>query len=697
MLSESVSGSLSMEHNSIVSPANVIFSVKTFLAAILAYGIAVYFDLSRPYWAMTSVYIVANPFSGAVASKAVYRILGTLLGGFAIILFIPNFVNSPVFLTMVIAVWVGGCLYFSLLDRSPRSYVFMLGGYTVLLTGFPLVDTPAQVFDVTVARVEEIVIAIICCAVINRIVLPRNNGPLLLGRIDSWRSDMTKLAGDILRGSHDSGKTTHEWQVLASETIEIRNLITLVSYDGSHYQELVGLMRGLQHRMVMMLPMLSAIKDHLAELKKYSNPKFNTIEAFLEQMASWIGREDNPGRDEVKELKDDLVKLEKRNLLNGRRENLLVVNIARRLQDLASIWSDCSLLRSDINAGKISADSKRIIKEIEEIPIHKDHRMAFLAAFIVVLVIGISVTFWILSGCSEGMGIAQLAGVACCLTAQADNPAPVMRKFLEATTLAVIAGFFYAFTIFPLFSSFFPLAASLGLSMIPMGIFAAVPSCALIGGGYCVNLPMMLMLQSKFNLDFATFANNSISVILAFLLAIAVSSIVKSIGAEGSARHLMRSGWRLLARIASHPRANNAHNLLELFDILGNLASRVAVVPSGAEILSEDLLRDLRIGRNIVELQGIYRDTPHEIRVSLAMFLKRLANIYRKKHRIKKQEMEDLIRSLDECQIATNSDLDKARSCNVQVILVALQICLNLPATSFSSELKEEVIKIGVM
>jgi uncharacterized membrane protein YccC len=42
-----------------------IFSLKTFLAGMLALYIAFYFDLPRPYWALASVYIVSNPFVGA--------------------------------------------------------------------------------------------------------------------------------------------------------------------------------------------------------------------------------------------------------------------------------------------------------------------------------------------------------------------------------------------------------------------------------------------------------------------------------------------------------------------------------------------------------------------------------------------------------------------------------------------------------
>ena len=73
-----------------------IFSFKAFIAAMLALWIAMYLGLPRPYWAMGSVYIVAHPLTGATRSKALYRVLGTLLGAAAGIAMVPPLVNSQI-------------------------------------------------------------------------------------------------------------------------------------------------------------------------------------------------------------------------------------------------------------------------------------------------------------------------------------------------------------------------------------------------------------------------------------------------------------------------------------------------------------------------------------------------------------------------------------------------------------------------
>ncbi len=115
---------------------DVVFSLKTFAAGMLALWIGLVANLPNPYWSIAAVYIVAHPLSGATTSKGFYRLIGTIIGGAVTILFVPHLVNSPEILTLAIGLWMGLCLAISLLDGTPRSYLFMLAGYTVAIASF---------------------------------------------------------------------------------------------------------------------------------------------------------------------------------------------------------------------------------------------------------------------------------------------------------------------------------------------------------------------------------------------------------------------------------------------------------------------------------------------------------------------------------------------------------------------------------
>jgi uncharacterized membrane protein YccC len=121
-----------------------------------------------------------NPLAGAVRSKATYRLLGTLLGCAATLVLVPWLFNAPWLLAAALALWTAACLYFSLLDRTPRAYVFMLAGYTAALIGFPSVDAPAQLFDTALARVEEVTLGVLVATTVHALVLPTGLAPQLL-------------------------------------------------------------------------------------------------------------------------------------------------------------------------------------------------------------------------------------------------------------------------------------------------------------------------------------------------------------------------------------------------------------------------------------------------------------------------------------------------------------------------------------
>jgi uncharacterized membrane protein YccC len=161
-----------------------IFSLKSYLSAITALYLAYSIGLPRPFWAMTTAYVVAQPWSGAVRSKALYRLTGTFFGSAATVYMVPRLSNSPVVMTAAMVLWVGACLYLSVLDRTPRSYLFMLAGYTAAMIGFPSVTDPSLVFDTALARVEEISLGIVCATLIHSVVLPRGLAPALTLMLD---------------------------------------------------------------------------------------------------------------------------------------------------------------------------------------------------------------------------------------------------------------------------------------------------------------------------------------------------------------------------------------------------------------------------------------------------------------------------------------------------------------------------------
>ena len=182
---------------------------------------------------MASVYITSNQLTGATNSKAVYRILGTLIGAAGTIILVPNLVNAPELLSLAIALWVGICLYLALIDGTPRSYVFMLAGYTVALLGFPVVSAPQSTFDIVVSRVQEIMLGIICASVVAMLVLPRSVASAVTAQADAWLAGARRLGADVLTGRGSEQERDDERIRLAAVASEIDQLGRHLGYEAA--------------------------------------------------------------------------------------------------------------------------------------------------------------------------------------------------------------------------------------------------------------------------------------------------------------------------------------------------------------------------------------------------------------------------------------------------------------------------------
>jgi uncharacterized membrane protein YccC len=398
------------------------FSLKTFAAAMLALYIAFSMDLQRPFWAMLTVYIVANPYSGAVRSKAVYRVVGTLIGSAVTLLLVPNLVNAPELLLLALALWIGLCIYISLLDRTPRSYLFLLAGYTCALIGFPSVSNPAGIFDVALARVEEITLGIVCASLIHSLIFPVPVGPSILARIDGARKKASTWSLNALNRVQD---TDSDRRNMSATLSELRILATHLPFDTSRLSWAARLVNALCDQFALMLPLLYAIEDRLHSLGDLSEP----WQALLTRIAAWIDAGANPA--EAEALLDQIKALTPAPQENW--QEMLLINLAARLSALIQAWTNTAKIRHGMSqtSSILSAELEAIVAHTGSKTLHFDRGIAFRSALTAAISILLSGAFWIISAWPSGMMAPVMAAVACSLFATLDDPAPAIKATSE--------------------------------------------------------------------------------------------------------------------------------------------------------------------------------------------------------------------------------------------------------------------------
>lgn len=589
-------------------------SLKMFGAAMLALYIAQAVGLDRPYWAMATVYIVAHPLSGALRSKALYRLIGTFVGAAATVALVPNLVDSPELLTAALALWIGFCLYLAVLDRTPRGYAFMLAGYTAALVGFPVISTPQDVWDTAVSRVEEIWLGIACATVIASVVFPRPVGPVLNARLVAWRHNADRLALDALS---EAGATEQEVGRarlgLAADAVELATLTTHLAYDTSNAHTAAPMVAALEKRVVILLPVLAAIRDRLADLRAVDGVT-PALASLLERLAAWFSVEpDQAPPGEAAALRADVARIE--GGADGHswgdwpgmlREALLV-----RFYELIDLREDFLALRAVIRAPGGPHRMPHLLVRMADRPrIYHDHFMAALRGVVVALVLMATCVFWIATGWPDGSLAAELAAVACCFTASQDDPLPALRGVAIAVLLASIFAAVGQFVTLPLASNFEMLTLAMAGFFIPAGLLVTIPATQKLAA-----LPIfaatLLATQESYAADFASWANGTVAALFGVVLAVMLSAILVPAGAVLNLRRRLRANWEDLAAAARSRSPVARLELAESFlDRMGLLAPALAASAPDEQVAGVAAMADLRVGFNLVDLNAALHELP---------------------------------------------------------------------------------------
>jgi uncharacterized membrane protein YccC len=579
------------------------FSAKAFLASMLALYIALWFDLPRPYWAMAAVYVVANPLAGATSSKGLYRAFGTLLGAAASVFFVPLLVDSPELLSLAVALWTGTLLYISMLDRTPRSYVFMLAGYSLPLIALPGIGTPEAIFDTAVARSEEIILGITCASLVNITVFPMSVGKLLSTRIRSWLDDAAAWAADILRGEGATPATPLKRQQLAADIAGLDLLISQLSYDAGA-RDVDQHARQLRGRLMMLLPLFSSLADRLHALKAEGRGLPPALGPLLSRIADWVKAGRGPAAAQAERFRTELAAIKPAEH-SFDWHDLILSSALSRLREIVDLWADCLSLEEQIAKGRPARGWR---PQFSDRPVvgstrYYDYGLMLFSAGSVVVSTFVACMIWILIGWQNGAGFVMMAAVASSFFAAQDRPAPLIFSMFIWCGVSLAASFIYLFGILPAIHGYEMLVVVFALPFLVLGTLIPRPQFNLLAMLLTVNTASFVALQNRYGADFTGFANDAIAALGGIGFALVWTHLARPFGAELAARRLVRAGWADLAETAAGLRRSDHEKLAgRMLDRLGQLVPRLAAIED-RDLAKVDGYAEVRMGFNILVLQ----------------------------------------------------------------------------------------------
>ena len=596
------------------SRLDLIFACKIFVAGMLALFVSFELDLINPMWSIGTTIIIANPYSGMVSSKCVYRLVGTAVGAIIALLLMPPLLHTPWLFTVILSLWVGFALYVSLLDRTPRSYVFMLAGYStamIVCNSIAYIDT-YNMFDLALARVLEISIGVISPAIVSAVILPVHVGAMIKQRVNKALNDLENIFEKLITEKGSQEDYTQILSVITRDTSDIHALAVHLAYEKGELNGMTKPLQEMLHQMSLVVANLVALSQRVKQLQQM---QLTNLTPYLQQISQhtlqFVKQDKVIQTTDLQSLPEsfetdfskliDLATSEQGIVLSALKMDVrhFIANIlAVRL-----IWQ------------QIQQGNKEIPTEITAITtkypsLHRDHGVAIRGGVSAVLITFIVTAIWIISGWKAGFMMAQMGAVTACILTALDNPVPVLRIFIWGSIASAVLVFIYAFGVFPHVTAFWQLALVLLPTFLITVSMMANQALMPIGMVLGINTMMGLNLHNQYSMDAVSYLDSSFGMVLGVLVSLIVIDIVRAMSPDTSATRILALHYQAMRQALSLSyNADFKIHLRSMLDRVGVLNTKPIQSPDIKTSIQHALIESSSVV-DLVRLQELSQKLP---------------------------------------------------------------------------------------
>lgn len=574
----------------------LLYSARSFIAAMLAYYIALSIGLERPSWAIITVYIVSQTSVGASLSRGVYRLAGTVVGAAATVLIVPALVDMPIVCSVVLTGWITFCLYLSLLERTPRAYAFVLAGYTASLIGFPAVSDPGAIFNIAIVRVQEITIGILCAVLIHRYVLPARISGLFNSRLAQTLRTARQRIADTLAGKNDDAAGPLH---LALALQFLQGISHHIPYDFALSVPVRQARKAIHDRLARLVIVNCELRDRLQLITTMPAD----VQTLLHDVRISLAGE-GEGKSAAEALKKRSEHLAQRYSTQALTfDDALRASFVRYLTEAIDLMQQCERL-SDVIYHAKAAPAQQDSNAVKGYVFHRDPAAAArtaLGAFVIILS---GCLVWIYSAWPDGGTAVSILGVCCTLFGSFDTPAPHIVKYMIGSLWGVLLSLFYSFALLPQVNDFSMLAAVFAPVYLFAGSLQARPASAFMAMGITLTLPILCELGARYSGDFAVAINTAIALFAATGFAAIGMSLLQTVQADAAINRLLKLCQRDIRRsVKGELNVDETHWTNLMIDRTALLLPRLQRSGQSSQLALDQLLHALRVGLCVMHLR----------------------------------------------------------------------------------------------
>ncbi|GLQ97820.1 FUSC family protein [Dyella mobilis] len=587
----------------LLDPQKLLFSLSSFIAAAITLGVAFEASLPRPWWALLTVYVTAQPMAGAFRPKVLYRLGGILTGAAMTILLVPNLQHAPELLVLCLAAWTGFCIYLAVLDRTPRAFLFQMAAFSSAVISFPYLDDPADIFTTTISRVEEMAVAIVSVSVVHGILQPWSATPVIRDRAHAFLVHAARWTREALGRRHTRLEYEHR-RMLAADVTELGMMAIHLPFDQRPASVGRLVVLGMQKQLATILPLASAAANRLDMLSALA-PLEPALAQLVDDVRAWlaepVAEQCASGGELAARCRRHAAQSEQPATWKG----LLRASLCARMAEFIEAQVEGCRLAHQVEkpSAPVQVDVAKNRRE-KSFPLARDHGLAMLAGMATAAALILYCTVWILLAWPSGSATAAFAALITCSFAAQDDPAPVLGRYLGATLLTFPLAAFYLFAVLPRVDGYGMLVVTLAPALLAIGYVQAMPAWSARALPMFSCLIVALGFLDRFIADFATFINVGMAQVGGIIATIVIAKLFRSVNVRWTAGRMVRGHWSEIGQMASLARPfRPAQWTGKAVDRLGQIAARMAVAEGSDTLHAADGLADLRIGRNVIAIR----------------------------------------------------------------------------------------------
>jgi uncharacterized membrane protein YccC len=520
-------------------------AIKTALAMTIAYGIALYMDWEKPLWAGIAVAMISLSTVGQSLNKGTMRMLGTLVGSTAALIFLALFFQARWSMVFSLSLYVGFCTY--MLTGKKYQYAWFVSGFVCLVVAVNAGTTAEQAFEIAVERTQETGIGILVYSLISVFLWPQSS----LGAFNKASRKLFATQTQLYRAYLDlmaDKETVEESRPLRLQEAQllgqVGQLLMAAEIDSYEVWEVRHLWRRFLGQSKALMEVLERWRQSFAETERLNLTKLmpnleslcSEIDLRFQQIECMLAGEIADRMPQVVTLTID--KTEALSLNHFQQAALAVTKTQfDRLEAISRSLFDC--VRDIKGYGRQVSMVHREERSSNGLTIDLD-RLG--AAIMVMATLWISFLIWVYIDPPGHVMFVQLTATFAMAAAMMPQ-VPVSMMLLPFGLGSVFAGVVYIF-IMPHLSGYAELAVLIFAATFTIYYLFSEPRQALAKAGGIVTFIVLISVQNQQTYSFAKYANSAAMFMLGITLVVATAYFHTSLRPEKTFLRLLRRFFR---------------------------------------------------------------------------------------------------------------------------------------------------------